>query len=89
MQVFHGNKAMQQFRCLRDIGQQMRVWQQHHEPDLFYELEYKAKKLIGKHKDDWRVDYRHWSPSKGECLELEWLQDIKSSISQPHHKNPS
>ena len=88
-QIFHGNKAMQQFRLYRDIHEQMRVWQQHHEPELFYEIEYKRKKLKGKHNDDWRVDYQHWSPTKGESVELEWLQDIKSSISQPSQKNPN
>ena len=80
-QIFHGNKAYEQFRLLRDVGQRIRVWQQHFEPELFYELEFNRKKLKGKHKDDWQVNYWAWSPTKGESVAVEWLHDIKSSIS--------
>ena len=66
---------------MRDVCQQMRVWQQHHEPALFYELEFKAKRLKGQFRDDWQVDYMAWSPTKGETVAVEWLEDIKSSLS--------
>ena len=80
-QFFHGNKALKQFRRMRDIYEQMRVWQQHNEPDTFYELEYRARKLKGQFKDDWSIIYWSWSPTLGETVAVEWLHDIKSSIS--------
>ena len=80
-QFFHGNKALKQFRRMRDIYEQMRVWQQHNEPDTFYELEYRARKLKGQFKDDWTINYWSWSPTQGETVAVEWLHDIKSSIS--------
>ena len=80
-QAFHGNKAYQLFRRYRDIHQQMKVWQQHHEPDIFYELEYNRKKLKGSSKDDWHVHYWAMSPTYGESVAVEWLHDTKSTNS--------
>jgi hypothetical protein len=37
-QLFFGNKAFEQFRRMRDIGERMNVWWQHHEPDFFYRM---------------------------------------------------
>ena len=80
--VFHGNKALAQFRLLRNVGEQMKVWQQHHEPDFFYKMEYERKKLKGKFMDDWSINYTSWSPTKGETVAVEWLDDIESSKSK-------
>ena len=80
-QSFHGNKALKLFRHMRDIYERMKVWQQHHEPETFYELQYQARKLKGQFKDDWSVNYWSWSPTKGESVAVEWLHDIKSSTS--------
>ena len=87
-QVFLGNKAYQLFRRYRDIHQRMKVWQQHHEPDTFYEIEYNRKKLKGSSKDDWHVHYWTMSPTHGESITLEWLNDIKSyiSVAKAHNK---
>ena len=78
---FFGNKAFEQFRRIRDIGERMNVWWQHHEPDFDYRQQYEQRRHRGKHKDDWAVDYRAWSPTKGMSVEIEWLHDVKSSRS--------
>ena len=80
-QIFFGNKAFEQFRHMRDVGQRMNVWWQHHEPDFYYRQLFEKRRHRGKHKDDWTVDYRAWSPTKGMSVEIEWLDDVKSSKS--------
>ena len=78
---FFGNKAFEQFRLMRDIAERMNVFWMHHEPDFYYRQQYQRKKHKGNHKDDWAVDYRAWSPTKGQSFEIEWLDDVKSSKS--------
>ena len=67
-QIFFGNKAFEQFRRMRDVGQRMNVWWQHHEPDFYYRMQFEKKKLKGKFKDDRKVDYSAWSPTKGSSV---------------------
>ena len=78
---FFGNKAYEHFRRIRDVGEQIRVWQMHNESEFFYRAEFERKKLKGQHKDDWKIEYIAWSPTKGESVEIEWLHDTKSSKS--------
>ena len=76
---FHGNKAYEQFRLLRNISERIKVWQEHNEPESFYEIQYQEMKLKGKYRDDWKIDYWAWSPTGGQTVAVEWLEDIKSS----------
>ena len=79
--TFHGNKACESVRRIREIGERMRLAFLFLQPEIYYQVQYEELKLKGKFKDDWGIDYTAWSPSKGESVAVEWLNDIKSSLS--------